>query len=590
MKSRLDNAIKAVEYATTDPYRWSSKYQLLKRGYTIDIWDFQTREDAAIAGNDTMRIYLDKTRFGIMFGDNVRMAASCGYLAEMLSYAGRSNEAEKIRKIGEGIRERIDDLSWNGEFYTHHIPEDPSVKRDLGVDEKSQVVLSNAYALGAGIDHSKASAIIKTYQRIREEKPESSLAEWYTCYPPFEKGFHIQKWNYMNGGITPIVAGELARGAFVHGFEDYGVDILRRVYEIAQLRNDQLEGCYKGYIEPEPERDFYPLALENYANADLGEGNEEVPGWTGEPGNDMKSFPAGNNTFEKIPFVTTKPEENNGRAVLALSGSKNYKLSETLPIDRKFTSLYFLHVLPEGSNAGSVTFKYEDDSKFVKYITIAGGEIGPWWFPHEVTDRKGIPVLKLAWTGKNEATTRIGCWAYGLNNPHPNKKVKEIILEGMKDSSKWMILGITLSDKPVYFEPSIVSTIPAHWGAAAVTYALMEGLAGIIDEGVAFDKSSISPRWSFAGVNETVVSVKYESSGGYVKYKYLKDGKRISLVYTNNSQSTEIKLPVPEGSNVENMTVNGNKVPFRLLKVEDSFYALTKIEKKGIFEVELNLT
>lgn len=590
MKSSLDNAIMAVQYSTSDPYRWSTKYRLLKRGYTIDIWDFQTKEDSAIAGYDTMRVYLDKTRFGIMYGDNVRMAASCGYLAEMLDFAGRKQEAGEIRKTGEGIRQRIDTLSWNGEFYTHHIPEDQEVKRDLGVDEKSQVTLSNAYALGAGISHEKAVAIIKTYQRIRKEKPESGLAEWYTCFPPFEKGFQHEKWNYMNGGITPIVAGELARGAFEHGYEDYGVDILRRVYNIAGLRNDSLEGCYKGYIEPEPEREFEPVILDKYCNADLGAGSKRVPGWTGEPGNDMTSFPTGSLEFEKIPFQVTDPALNNKKALLALSGSPEYKQSESIEINRKAGSLYFLHVLPEGTVAGSVTLKYRDGSEYIRYISKTSGEIGPWWFPEEPENKKGIPKLKLAWTGSNSSTTKIGCWVFGLDNPHPEKVINEVVLEGLKDSSKWMILGLTLSDKPVYFKPDILSTIPAHWAAAAVTYALVEGLAGVVDKGIAFNRSMISPKWEFAGVKKTDISIKYEASGGYVSYRYLRKKDGVNIIFTGNSHKTEIRFPVPSGKNPGELKVNGRPVKHKLLKVEDSLYVVASVNKKGIFEAELAIS
>ena len=52
-------------------------------------------------------------------------------------------------------------------------------------------------------------------------------------YPHYPKGFAMGKGEYMNMGVTPIVAGELAHGAFEHGFEDYGVDILRRVAALA---------------------------------------------------------------------------------------------------------------------------------------------------------------------------------------------------------------------------------------------------------------------------------------------------------------------------------------------------------------------
>jgi hypothetical protein len=40
MMGSLDNALKALEYSTSDPYRWSDKYKLVKRGFTIDTWDF----------------------------------------------------------------------------------------------------------------------------------------------------------------------------------------------------------------------------------------------------------------------------------------------------------------------------------------------------------------------------------------------------------------------------------------------------------------------------------------------------------------------------------------------------------------------
>ena len=41
---------------------------------------------------------------------------------------------------------------------------------------------------------------------------------------------------YMNGGISTLVAGELAKGAFDHGLEAYGADILERLWKLAQRR------------------------------------------------------------------------------------------------------------------------------------------------------------------------------------------------------------------------------------------------------------------------------------------------------------------------------------------------------------------
>ncbi len=162
MAASLDAAKRALDYSVTSPYRWSQKYGLLKRGHTIDTWDFQNDEDclAEFAGwPDPMAIHPDKTRFGIMFGDNTGYAAACGYLAEMLERVGRADEAAVYRRRGAEILQRLNEISWNGRFFTHHVPEDPAVVRDLGVDETTQVSLSNAYSLNRGLLHEQCVAI-----------------------------------------------------------------------------------------------------------------------------------------------------------------------------------------------------------------------------------------------------------------------------------------------------------------------------------------------------------------------------------------------------------------------------------------------
>ncbi|GAB4417770.1 MAG: hypothetical protein OHK0039_28530 [Bacteroidia bacterium] len=205
MQGHLDKAIKALDYSMKDPYRWSQKYQLLRRGFTIDTWDYQADADAARAGDDIMVVLLDKTEFGVMFGDNTGYAVACDYLAEMLDTAGRHDEATRLRNRGQEIRRRLDALAWNGAFFTHHIPENENLQRDLGVDTDRQVSLSNAYSINRRLPHAQAREIIRTYQRIRTEMPDSSPGEWYSIYPPFARGFDgpSRVWEYMNGGVTP---------------------------------------------------------------------------------------------------------------------------------------------------------------------------------------------------------------------------------------------------------------------------------------------------------------------------------------------------------------------------------------------------
>ena len=182
MQRYLDNALKAVAYSTSNNYRWSDKFQLLKRAYTIDTWDFVHADDT-LPGKGHMQVDPEQNEMGVMFGDNTGMMQSCRFLAEMLETAGRP-EAAEIAAFAEELADRTDKLCWNGEFYQHHVPEKEGLTRDCGTtDESTQVVQSNAYTINRGISLEKADAIIKTYQRIREEMPETSAGEFYSCYP-----------------------------------------------------------------------------------------------------------------------------------------------------------------------------------------------------------------------------------------------------------------------------------------------------------------------------------------------------------------------------------------------------------------------
>jgi hypothetical protein len=577
MMTKLDSCIKAVAYSTSDPYHWSEKYQLLKRGYTIDIWDFQSKEDTAITG-DTMKVELGKSRFNIMYGDNVRMAYSCSVLADMLTFAGRDEEADRIRETGKGLKQRIDALSWNGEFYRHQVPEDPDVTRDFGdTDVEAQVTLCNAWSLNRGVTHEQATAIIKTYQRIRREMPESSPGEWYMCYPPFEKGWN-QKWNYMNGGVSPITAGELAKGCFEHGFEDYGVDILRRIYELGHESNDYLYGGYKGAVEPPPERTFETIDLRAVANADTaGEGNGSVPVWAKDEGNDIPNFPTGRTEFHGVPFDLIDPAENGRRAVLGLSNDPDYTQSVQFQINRKAGALYFLHVQVRGPIAGTVTFRYADGTSQSRYLI--GGNIkktssafGGFWNPEEVNQRSARKLLKLAWTGKNSRSPKIGIWEYGLDNPQPEKVISAIELEAANEKNIWFLLGLTLSDAPAYYTPDSASTLPDHWGVAECMYSLMDGLGGVADLDRGMRKLRLSPRWAAAGKNSVALTAKYEACGAYISYQYTATENEITLIFTGTPEEIELNILLPERFVPETAEFNGVQTEYSVETVEGSRY------------------
>jgi hypothetical protein len=589
MASHLDQALKAVKYSTHDSYRWSEKYQLLKRGYTIDTWDFQSNEDAALVdGNDIMRIELGKTRFGIMYGDNTGMAMGCRYLSEMLNHAGRTRESAEIKDLGKQIQARIDQLSWNGNFYTHQVSEDPSVKRDLGVDPLKQVSLSNAYSINRDITHQQAVAIIKTYQDIRKNMPSSSPGEWYTIFPPFEKGYGdndaSKKWQYMNGGVTPIVAGELAHGAFDNGYEKYGIDILDRLMGLASKTGNYLHCTYAGKMPDKPSRSFKVVDINPYVNAIYPAKGAEFNGksissW------DMQDN-SGNKIFKDIPIKIIDPAENKYTAI-ELSGQPGQLSNVIIPVNQKISAVYLLHGTQRTGLVGSVTINYEDKTEFVEYIDEQ--KIGFWWDHPDESQPKDENTIK-AWRSNNAFYE--AAYIHGINNPFPEKSVISIGLSAMKNGLNWDVMGLTLSDYPVFFEPSIISWgIPDNWGAAAVVYSLIEGLAGIKDKGVAFDKLYLSPKWSYTQVENVSVTAKYEASGGYSAYQYAYDSldASITVIYTGNGEKTEFRLLLPKGKLIRELTLNGKPAEFNTMTIEKSNYAALNTDSTGVYEVKVHL-
>lgn len=586
MMARLDNALKAVNFTRTSPYYWSDKFQLMKRGHTIDFWDYQPTEDAHIAGDDIMNVKLGKTRHSIMFGDNLRMAASCEYLSEMLIAVGRDEEAKNILEFGLSLRERIEKLSWNGNFFTHQTPEDPSVKRDFGgTDESKQVVLSNTYALNSNISHEKCVAIINTYQRIRKEMPASSPGEWYLCYPPFETGYgNNDKWEYMNGGVSPIAGGELSHGAFNNGFEKYGVDILLRIKATAEKHGNVIDDTYKGLVEPKKKVNFEVLNITSVVNAGFsGKAVEGALPWTSEGDNDFSAFPVGNQNFHDVPFSIINPATNAGKSCLILSMTEGYPLKVKIPVNKKTPYICLLHASGGNMmNGGFITINYKDGTQAFNYMTAE--KINNWWFPRD----KGN--WKVAWRGANAKSIDVGIGIYVMKNNFESKEIESLEFETVKNNSKWIIAGITLADNdPELFKTDLSYGIPNTWAAGEVAFALIEGLAGVKDAGIAYDKVKLSPRWAASDEKEIRLTAKYEASGGYVSYQYAKDLNSVSIRFTGNTNDTNLELLLPEGKQADFLTINGKSKEFTVKTIESSDYLVCRINGVGVWDVQLKL-
>jgi hypothetical protein len=123
------------------------------------------------------------------------------------------------------------------------------------------------------------------------------------------------------------------------------------------------------------------------------------------------------------------------------------------------------------------------------------------------------------------------------------------------------------------------------WGSSAMLGALVEGAAGIEDQGLAFSAASLSPRWLAAPrdtVREAYAAARYAASGGYAAYMWRhepaakKGGEgRLTLEATGSGDTLHVRLLLPpEAREVRGVQLNGQPVAPRLETLGTSRYVL----------------
>jgi len=598
MAGKLDSAIRALNYSLTDRARFSAKLGLLKRGNTIDSWDFQASEPGRpkFPMGESQQIDPDHTRFVIFFGDNHGYAEACDQLAEMLDVAGRSADATRLRERARTIRTKLEAIAWNGKFFTHHVEEDPTTVRDLGVDEKSQIAMSNAYALNRGVEPVQAAAILATYRALRAALPERAPAEWYAIYPPYGKGFGHdgQQWQYMNGGVQAHAGGELARGAFRHGDEIYGVETLLRALHLARSEKawppvkgaehavkDVVRFAYTGAYPPAPPQPVHrPLDLSAQCTMDFSSGVPGVPSWMGErPGNDMRGLPVGERRFLGIPFIVADPAANGGRGCIGTG--PDLAAAVEIPLGGATAgALNLLHscntVGPSGV-AGVLTIIYADGGTRTVSI-IQGRHLTGWWFPGQPSERDS----GVAWRGACPASGDVGVHWCAIAHGEPQRAIRALRVTGSHEGSRYALIGLTLADRMPYHEAHPISFGgPDNWSGGLCMAALMEGLCGVADAPghSALQQVTLSPRWTAAGRDSVAVTARYGASTGYVAYRWHHEAaaRRIRLILTGGGDGARLRVLLPENAGEPKVEVDGAAVAATVETVQASRYAVCPV-------------
>ena len=216
---------KAIDYMTSDPKRWDAAHGLVKRGYTIDTWDF-TYEPASV----TNRTLTPATPQAIMHGDNSGVYQAMTQLAWLNDRLGRAEKAVAWRARADALKVAMYQHLWNGRFFFHQLPLNVP---PVDAHERERLSLSAAYDMNRGL--MPVADCRKTIEEYRaRRRTTDGFAEWFTVDPPYTPAFgRHPKGEYVNGAVCPFTAGELAKAAFENGYEAYGWDILVRVKEMA---------------------------------------------------------------------------------------------------------------------------------------------------------------------------------------------------------------------------------------------------------------------------------------------------------------------------------------------------------------------
>ncbi len=122
-----------------------------------------------------------------------------------------------------------------------------------------------------------------------------------------------------------------------------------------------------------------------------------------------------------------------------------------------------------------------------------------------------------------------------------------------------------------------------------MAWALIEGLAGVVDTGRTFDSVRLSPRWAAAEIDDADVSVGYEASQTRVAYQYRRDGHGLTLTVSGSPERVHVHLLLPAGRRAREVSVGGHRVPFSANHVEASSYVDVACRMDGAATVAVTL-
>ena len=178
-------------------------------------------------------------------------------------------------------------------------------------------------------------------------------------------------------------------------------------------------------------------------------------GWTDQgPDNDLSMMPVGRRDFDGVEFDVIDPAKNNGKSCIVLRGKDRPAFPEKAevvlkePVAAKYLYLLNATAWTRNGKAGEITVEYDGakfvDKAFARIPVTAHLDVANFWMPQTI--RNG----RIAWKGMN-GSSAVGLYlsCFELTGA----PVKKISFESA-GQSVWMIVGVTLSDRPPEMTPA----------------------------------------------------------------------------------------------------------------------------------------
>lgn len=122
---------------------------------------------------------------------------------------------------------------------------------------------------------------------------------------------------------------------------------------------------------------------------------------------------------------------------------------------------------------------------------------------------------------------------------------------------------------------------PKGWGAAAFYSAIVEGLAGVVDESTQFGKIRLTPRWLGVGCRETTFTAAYGPTGAHVSYHFARKDNppRIELELSGDPKEIQARILLPADAAAARVEINQHSVESRLTTADANKYAEFAVTK-----------